>query len=117
MNWRSATAVAVIAVLGIAAAAGMGLLANEISGDSIGLSAQPLRAGATLAPAQADRGDDTNGQGGTSTTTTTTSTTETTDDRGGGGGSVDDSSASSSTTTSPAGSDESSGSDDSGFDD
>ncbi len=61
MKWSSALAVAAIAVLGVAAAAAMGLLANVISGDSIGLSAQPLRAGESLAPAAADGGRDRSG--------------------------------------------------------
>jgi len=42
--------VAVIAVLGVAAAVGIGIAANSISGDSVGLSAKPLSAGETLAP-------------------------------------------------------------------
>jgi hypothetical protein len=41
---------AAIGLLGLLAAVGMGLAANEISGDSIGLSAEPLRAGQELAP-------------------------------------------------------------------
>src|SRR5688500_8931609 len=49
--------IAVLAVLGVAAAVGIGLAANEISGDSIGLSAEPLRAGDQLAPRAASQED------------------------------------------------------------
>jgi hypothetical protein len=54
---------AALAVLGVAAAVAIGLAANAISGDSIGLSADPLRAGERLAPAAAsgDRRDDDRG--------------------------------------------------------
>jgi hypothetical protein len=44
-----------VLVLGMAAAFGLGMAANEISGDSIGLSAQPLQPGQELAPPAADR--------------------------------------------------------------
>ena len=43
-------------MLGVAAAAGIGLAANAISGDAIGLSAEPLAAGDDLAPPAARRG-------------------------------------------------------------
>lgn len=114
MKWSSAVAVGAIAILGIVAAAGMGLLANAISGDSIGLSAQPLRAGSSLAPAQAEGDRDhaaTTTSTTESTTSTTGSTTSTTDDRGGQAGPGDDSPGS---TVSPGSEDsgESSGSDD-----
>ncbi|MDQ4049050.1 MAG: hypothetical protein M3131_06690, partial [Actinomycetota bacterium] len=46
---------AALAVLGVVAAAGIGLAANTISGDSVGLSAEPLSAGESLAPPAADR--------------------------------------------------------------
>ena len=110
MKWSSAVAVGAIAILGIVAAAGMGLLANAISGDSIGLSAQPLRAGASLAPAQAEGGRDHRATT-TTTTSTTTTTTATADDHGGQVGPGDDSPGS----TDPPGSEDSgeaSGSDD-----
>jgi hypothetical protein len=45
----------VLAVLGLAAAVGIGLAANAISDDSVGLSAQPLSAGDSLAPKSEDR--------------------------------------------------------------
>ena len=37
---------------------GIGLLANSISGDNVGLGAEPLSAGETLAPASAKKADD-----------------------------------------------------------
>ena len=40
------------------AAVGIGLLANSISGDNVGLGAEPLSAGETLAPASATKADD-----------------------------------------------------------
>jgi hypothetical protein len=46
---------AFLVLAGIAAAVCLGLAANEISGNSIGLSAKPLRSGEQLAPPQ--RGD------------------------------------------------------------
>jgi hypothetical protein len=46
---------AVLAVLGLAAAVGIGLAANAISDDSVGLSAQPLSAGDTLAPKESPK--------------------------------------------------------------
>jgi hypothetical protein len=52
---RRVALAAALAVLGVAAAVGIGLAANAISGDSIGLSADPLRAGERLAPAAAGR--------------------------------------------------------------
>jgi hypothetical protein len=54
MNLRQKFALGSLAVLGLVAAGAMGLLANAIAGDSIGLSAKPLRAGHQLAPAVAD---------------------------------------------------------------
>lgn len=46
---RIATGVA-LALAGVVAAVGIGLLANTVSGDSVGLGAEPLSAGETLAP-------------------------------------------------------------------
>ena len=48
---------AALGVAGLAAAVGIGLAANTISGDSVGLSAQPLRAGEALAPPAARSSD------------------------------------------------------------
>ena len=45
-----------LAIAGLGAAVAIGLAANSISGDSVGLSAQPLSAGETLAPASAAQG-------------------------------------------------------------
>ena len=94
MTTRGKAALAALAVLGILVAFGIGLAANAISGDSIGLSAQPLPAGDSLAPAEDDRGrgrDDTTTPRTTTpsrttttrTTTTPTRTTERGDDHGG----------------------------------
>jgi hypothetical protein len=47
---------AALAIAGLVAAVGIGLLANSISGDNVGLSAEPLSAGETLAPHADDRG-------------------------------------------------------------
>ena len=44
-----------LALAGIVAAVAIGLLANTISGDSVGLSAAPLSAGDTLAPPASER--------------------------------------------------------------
>lgn len=84
MKPHNAFAVATVAVLGLIAAAAMGVLANEISGDSIGISAQPLRAGRDLAPpaAAADhkprhRGAGNDQQGPPATTPTELPTTTT----------------------------------------
>jgi membrane protein involved in colicin uptake len=51
---RPALAIAAVAFLGLLAAAGIGLLVNEVSGDSIGLAAEPLSA-APLAPPEASQ--------------------------------------------------------------
>ena len=48
---------AALAIAGLLAAVGIGLLANSISGDNVGLSAQPLSASETLAPSKHDRAD------------------------------------------------------------
>lgn len=63
---RPALAIAALGLLGLLAAAGIGLLVNEVSGDSIGLAAKPLSAG-PLAPPEAqedDHGRDRNGNRG-----------------------------------------------------
>jgi hypothetical protein len=46
-----------LAVAGLAVAAGIGLAANEVTGDSVGLSADPLKAGDSLAPPAGGRGE------------------------------------------------------------
>jgi hypothetical protein len=46
-----------LALAGLAAAVAIGLLANSISGDSVGLSAEPLSAGDALAPPAAERSE------------------------------------------------------------
>ena len=51
MSFRRFATGAALAVAGLAAAVGIGLLANSISGDSVGLGAEPLSAGETLVPA------------------------------------------------------------------
>jgi hypothetical protein len=53
MTFRRFATGAALAIAGLAAAVGIGLLANSISGDSVGLGAEPLSAGETLAPATA----------------------------------------------------------------
>ncbi|MEA2270703.1 MAG: hypothetical protein QOC64_3313 [Solirubrobacteraceae bacterium] len=75
---RTAILLTTLAVLGVAAALGMGLAANAISGESIGLSAKPLRAGEALAPAAASRADRAPRTTTTSRTTTTTTPRRTT---------------------------------------
>src|SRR5215210_6607600 len=55
MSFRRFAAVAALAFAGLLAAVGIGLLANSISGDSVGLSAEPLHASETLAPSADDR--------------------------------------------------------------
>ena len=54
---RNKLTIALLAVTGIAVAAGIGLAANEVTGDSVGLSADPLKAGDTLAPPAGGRGE------------------------------------------------------------
>jgi hypothetical protein len=58
MSLRRFATGAALAIAGLLAAAGIGLLANSISGDNVGLSAEPLSAGETLAPTSDDRGGD-----------------------------------------------------------
>jgi hypothetical protein len=58
MTIRRFATVAALAIAGLAAAVGIGLLANSISGDSVGLGAEPLSAGDTLAPATAKADDE-----------------------------------------------------------
>jgi hypothetical protein len=57
MSFRRFATGASLAIAGLAAAVGIGLLANSISGDSVGLGAEPLSAGETLAPATAKSDD------------------------------------------------------------
>jgi hypothetical protein len=56
MSLRRFATGAALAIAGLVAAVGIGLLANSISGDNVGLSAEPLSAGETLAPHADDRG-------------------------------------------------------------
>jgi hypothetical protein len=56
MTLRRFATGAALAIAGLMAAVGIGLLANSISGDNVGLSAEPLSAGETLAPKADDRG-------------------------------------------------------------
>ena len=58
MSLRRFATGAALAIAGLMAAAGIGLLANSISGDNVGLSAEPLSAGETLAPKADDRARD-----------------------------------------------------------
>ena len=55
MSFRRFATGAALALAGLVAAVGIGLLANSISGDNVGLSAEPLSAGETLAPRADDR--------------------------------------------------------------
>ena len=55
MSLRRFASGAALAIAGLMAAVGIGLLANSISGDNVGLSAEPLSAGETLAPKAEDR--------------------------------------------------------------
>ena len=55
MSLRRLALGAALVLAGLVAAVGIGLLANSISGDSVGRSAQPLSAGDTLAPSAAER--------------------------------------------------------------
>ena len=56
MNTGLTARVALLAVLGLVVAAGIGLMTNAIAGDSIGLSASPIEAGRDLAPPAARSG-------------------------------------------------------------
>jgi hypothetical protein len=58
MSLRRFATGAALAIAGLLAAAGIGLLANSISGDNVGLSAEPLSASETLAPTADDRRGD-----------------------------------------------------------
>lgn len=58
MSLRRFATGAALAIAGLMAAVGIGLLANSISGDNVGLSAEPLSAGETLSPKADDRGRD-----------------------------------------------------------
>ena len=57
MTFRRLATGAALAIAGLAAAVGIGLLANSISGDSVGLGAEPLSAGGTLAPASVQKAE------------------------------------------------------------
>ena len=57
MRLRTATVGVALAIGGLGAAVGIGLAANSISGDSVGLSAAPLSAGDALAPKAANTDD------------------------------------------------------------
>jgi len=57
MTFRKFATGAALTIAGLLAAVGIGLLANSISGDNVGLSAQPLSASETLAPSQHDRAE------------------------------------------------------------
>ena len=59
MTFRRFATGAALAIAGVIAAAGIGLLANSISGDNVGLGAEPLSAGDSLAVQDraADRDD------------------------------------------------------------
>ena len=129
MKARTAAIGAVLAVLGLAAAVGIGLAANAISDDSVGLSAQPLSAGESLAPKATDqkqegrrprrkpeRGTQTDGTT-TAPPATTTSPAGPQDDHGGetdGGEGSDDGSGSSGSSGSGSSDSDSSGSGSSG---
>jgi hypothetical protein len=131
MTFRQAMLIALLAIAGLIAAAAMGVAANAISGDSIGLSAEPLHAGDRLAPplaqsrpkhhARNGRHPSPGSDGQSTTGATTTSTTATSpiiDDHGGNSGPGSSGSGSGSTSSgsgsgsSGSGSGSSGGSDD-----
>jgi hypothetical protein len=58
MTFRRLATGAALAIAGLAAAVGIGLLANSISGESVGLGAEPLSAGETLAPATVQKAEE-----------------------------------------------------------
>jgi len=104
MTFRRLATGAALAIAGLAAAVGIGLLANTISGDSVGLGAEPLSAGETLAPASVQKAEErrqkrhrTRNRGGDDTRTTSSGTltnqiapAEPGDDNGGDRVSTDD---------------------------
>ena len=110
MSFRRLATGAALAIAGLAAAVGIGLLANTISGDSVGLGAEPLSAGETLAPASVQKAEErrqkrhrnrNRNRGGDETRTTTSGTltnqiapAEPGDDNGGDRVSTDDNSGS-----------------------
>lgn len=113
-------AIVLLGLAGLAAAVGIGLAANAITGDSVGLSAEPLSAGDELAPARrarddrrdADERDDDDGIGrGSDSPSGGTTPVESDDDHGDDSGSGESGSGHSG--SSDSGSDDS-GSDDSG---
>src|SRR3954449_3818012 len=58
MTFRRFATLAALAIAGLFAAVGIGPLANSISGDNVGLGAEPLSAGEALAPASAKNSED-----------------------------------------------------------
>src|SRR3954453_15530824 len=58
MTFRKLPTGAALGIAGLVAAVGIGLLANSISGDNVGLGAEPLSAGEGLARASAKKSDD-----------------------------------------------------------
>jgi hypothetical protein len=112
MTFRQFATGAALAIAGLVAAVGIGLLANSISGDSVGLGAEPLSAGGTLAPASVQQAEQRHkhrqrqrqrrgNRGGDETRTTTSGTltnqiapAEPGDDNGGDRISTDDNSGS-----------------------
>src|SRR3954453_14060556 len=58
MTFRQLATGAALAIAGLVAAVGIGLLANSISGDNVGVGAEPLSAGEALARASAKNADD-----------------------------------------------------------
>jgi hypothetical protein len=136
MTFRRFATGAALAIAGLAAAVGIGLLANSIAGDSVGLGAEPLSAGETLTPAtvkaenrerqrQRRHRNRNRNRGGDETRTTTSPTltddlapAEPGDDNGGDRIRTDDNSGSGSSgsgsTPGGSGSDDSSGSGSSG---
>src|SRR3954469_18115200 len=58
MTFRKLATGAALGIAGLVAAVGIGLLANSISGDNVGLGAEPLSAGEALAPASAKKSDE-----------------------------------------------------------
>jgi hypothetical protein len=83
MTFRRLATGAALAIAGLAAAVGIGLLANSISGDSVGLGAEPLSAGTALAPASVQKAEERSqkrhrrrhrNRGGDDTRTTTSGT-------------------------------------------
>jgi len=123
MTFRRLATGAALAIAGLAAAVGIGLLANSISGDSVGLGAEPLSAGTALAPASVQKAEKRHkhrqrqrqrrnrNRGGDETRTTTSGTltnqiapAEPGDDNGGAVTGTDDNSGSGSSGSNTSGS-------------